>query len=178
MLIFQPQPSHDTEQQPETRRRSLDDADGDPRAQKPEERLERVHRKERVERQIRRRQQNRDRCQKLCEQAAAQLRSDAPGGIYHHSPSENRYQTGSEKRSTQCMTREPRDKRDQGRLVHIAPREMLAAGDVVKLVAEKSVMIDSRELDEQFAAGQSEKHHTRSNRSVTFNRAVTRNCGS
>ena len=76
------------------------------------------------------------------------------------------------------MTRKPRDKCDQGRLVHIAPREMLAAGDVVKLVAKKSVMIDSRELDEQFAAGQSEKHHTRSNRSVTFNRAVTRNCGS
>ena len=57
------------------------------------------------------------------------------------------------------MAREPCDERDQRRLIHITPGEMLAAGNVVKLVAKKSVMIDAGELDEQLAGSQREEHH-------------------
>jgi hypothetical protein len=52
---------------------------------------------------------------------------------------------------------------------------MLAAGDVVKLVAKESVMIDAGELDQQLAGSQREEHHARAQRHLALDRVIARN---
>ena len=45
------------------------------------------------------------------------------------------------------MPRDPGDERDQWRLIDISPIEVLAAGQVIKFVAENSVTVRSEEME-------------------------------
>src|ERR1700729_4106488 len=53
------------------------------------------------------------------------------------------------------MSREPRGKRNQRRLIGIAPRKMLAASHVVKLIAKKTVMPNAGEMQKKLRRSKS-----------------------
>ena len=52
------------------------------------------------------------------------------------------------------MSSQPRNERDERRLVDVAPGEMLAAGDVIQFIPEIPVVIYSRELNDQLGYGE------------------------
>ena len=106
--------------------------------------------KKAIEREIGRRQQNCYSRQKLREKAAAEITSDAAGEVHHRRTGNGRPQAQREERISGRMPNDPGNQRDQGRLVHIAPGEMFAASHVIQFVAKKSIMVDSRKLDQQF----------------------------
>ncbi len=81
---------------------------------------------------------------------AAELSRDAAGDIDDRGACKHGQEAYREHRVTQRVLRDPGDERDQRRLVNVAPGEMIAAGHVIKLVAEESVVIDAGELNQDF----------------------------
>ena len=56
------------------------------------------------------------------------------------------------------MPREPREQSDQRRLIYIAPGEMLTTGNVVELVAKKTIVANAGKLEKQFRDGQARQN--------------------
>ena len=158
MFVFEADARERSKRQPPFRRRTLHDADRDPGAKQPEERLESIHGKETVEGEIRRGEQNRCGRKKLPEAPAAEFASHHAGKKNHSGAGEHRQKANREKRVAENVARNPGDDGYQRWLVHVAPGEMLAAGHIVKLVAKNAVMIDPGKLDEQLRDGQTREH--------------------
>ncbi len=154
VFIFEADTGDRSEGQPQLRRCALDDQDRDPGTEQPEKRLEGVHGKEAVESEIGRREQNRRGGQKLRQKTAAEIARYAASEIHNCCSGDRRTKTQREERIAGRMANDPSNECDQRRLVHITPGEMLSASHVIQLIAEKSVMIDARELYQQFAEGQ------------------------
>ena len=122
--------------------------------EQPEKRLERVHRKEAVEGEIRGRPENRAGREKLAVALGAQFAREDAGEKNDRCAREHGKQADRNERIAEGVALEPRDERDQRRLVDVAPGEVLAASHVVELVAKEAVARDARELRDQLDCGE------------------------
>ena len=154
VLVFEADSGDDAEGEPPFRRCAFHDAHHDPRAEQPEERLERIHREEAVEGEIRGRPKDRAGGEKLAVAPGAQLTREDTGKEYDGRARQHGKQPDRKERIAEGVALEPRDERDQRRLVDVAPGEMLATGHVVELVAKEAVARDARELRDELDRGE------------------------
>src|SRR5882762_3211129 len=67
---------------------------------------------------------------------------------------QRRYDANAPKRVTQKEPGDLHEERYEGRMIHIAPGEMVPAGHVIKLVAEVTVLIVEVEMQQEIRKGE------------------------
>ena len=147
VLGFHSETDQNPEPDPVTRIVAVDRTDDAPDAARPNERLECVHCQPVVHHEITRHTDHRQRGQHLGENAAAHFASYFAGHPNGRGTGERREKPQTNDPLAKEMPRDPRDERDQRRLIDISPIEVLAAGQVIKFVAENSVTVRSEEME-------------------------------
>ena len=120
---------------------ALDGEDGEIRAAHPEIWLEAICAEQAAVGKILRSDEDADGAEQKGKAAAAEFAGDNGGLHDQQRRSQRRDETDAAERIAEDGAAEVDEKRDQRRLVNVAPGEMIAAGDVVEFVAEVAVAI-------------------------------------
>ena len=92
----------------------------------------------------------------LAEPPGPELPGEEPRDDHRGRARERRRQPDGHERIAEQRACRRGDHGDKGRVVDIAPVEVLAAGDVVELVAEPPVALDDEQVEGQLHAGEPE----------------------
>src|SRR3712207_5800542 len=139
----------ESEREPHSRLAVLEYANDYVRARDPDERLERVHRQDRVDAQEVRRDYDGEAGQQNREASAPRLARDEAREEDGRGARERGQQSQREEGVAERGALEPRDDGDERRLVYVTPVEVFAARQVVKLVAEVAVAAVRQEVNQQ-----------------------------
>ncbi len=148
VLVLQAEAADQAEEKPELRIATLDDADHRQSPERPEEDVEGVHRKDVEGKEVDRSDQSAQCREDLGEPPAPQLPGDPSCKKNDRGAGQDRRQAERGQRLPQRLARDPRDQGDQRGMIHVPPGEPLAAGYVVKLIAEPAVGLDRDQVQE------------------------------
>ena len=148
-LFCRPSPAIAPNDEPQPLVAGLDDPHDHVRAPRPEQRLERVHREEVVHHDVDEGEGARQGGEAHREASAAHLARQEARQQDERRSGEGRGEPHREERGAERVADEPRHRGDERRLVHVAPVEVLAAGQEVQLVAEVPVAGGGREVQQQ-----------------------------
>ncbi len=149
VLVQQAETAKSPEQQPESRLSGAGDPDDDEHGRCPDQRFEYVHREEAADPENDRCGGHRQTSEPLRESSSAEFAGDENRDDDQPGASQCGNAAKDWKRATE-KKRNPGDDPDEGRVIDIAPRQIAAAVEEVKLVAEVSITIAGREMQEQF----------------------------
>ncbi len=149
VLVEQRHAGQDAERDPELAAAAVDHAQQQPGAAHPAQGLEGVHRVEAADGQVDGRHAAGQRGQELGEARAAHLFRQPAAEPRQRRHGQRRHQAQHEQRIAEHRAQQAQEQDRQGRVVDIAPGQMVAAGDVVELVAEHAEAAgeQGRELD-------------------------------
>jgi hypothetical protein len=160
-LVEQAEAQHEPERQPGARAAAVERAQEQQRAQRPEERVEDVHAEEVVHRQPHGRQHRAQAGQRLREAAPAELAREQARDEHGARSGQGRQPAQREERVAEerAVQRQQHDR--ERRLIHVAPGEVVAAGDVVQLVAEVAEAHHGQRVQHELERGEDERHGER-----------------
>src|SRR5215471_19682548 len=154
MLVENAETRDCAEEQPEARATAVEDTQNRGGRGHPEERLERVHGEKAIEGEIDGGDKHAESGEKLSKPAATQFLGD-PGGNKHFGTGSQGWQEAKGvKRIAEKSTAQTRKSGSQGRMINIAPGQMLAARRVVEFVAEIPVASGKNQMEANSAQGQ------------------------
>jgi hypothetical protein len=153
MFVEQPDSDQRPEGQPQCRMGPAPQAHRHIRGSHPEEGLEAVHGQHAGEGGEYRRDQRGHRRRHLRRAPAAELPGHPSGEEDQQGASEGRKEADGEERIAESPAPERGDRRDQRRVIDIAPRQVLAAGDEVQLVDPVAVAPAEGEMERQDGEG-------------------------
>lgn len=139
MLVEQANARDDTEEQPKFAAGAIEDFQHDKRGGHPEEGLEHVHGEQAVETEIHGRDHHADAGQKNAVATSAEFARDQAGEDETDASGDGRKKMQGRERVTERDALKPGDYGDERRLIDVAPREMVAAREVVKFVDKIAV---------------------------------------
>ena len=150
---MQPKASHHAEPEPITGIVALNSEDDKVSATHPEIGFKAIGSEQTAVRKILWRNNNRNRAEKQCKTSASEF-ARQHGGLNHQKGRGERGNeaNGAEGISQHCSA-DVDEKRNERRLVDIAPGQMIAARDVIELVAKVAVAIVEIDVEEQFGQG-------------------------
>ncbi len=166
VFVFEAESRQDAEPDPEPLVAGFHDADHQPGAAHPEQRLEGVHGEQVIDSENTRRHQGREGGEALGKSLAAEFAGDQGGEGHLARSGHGGQETDRRKRVAQERPHDPGDQRNQRRLVHVTPIQMPAAGQVIQLVDEIAVMPSGVQVDQKLAGGEAKDYHGGSARQV------------
>ncbi len=135
------------------RKRALDGEDSEVSAAHPEIRFEAVGAEQASVREILRRNDDGDGTKKNGEAASAEFAGEDGGLNDQKGGRECGNEANAAERVSQDGAADVNQKRNERRLVDVSPGEMIAAGDVIELVAKVAVAVVEVDVEEEFREG-------------------------
>jgi hypothetical protein len=150
VLHLEADADEDADEEPPARIFCVDKTKDAPGAGHPQQWLEGVHGEPVLHEHVDWRGEDGDSGESLGNAGAAHHAGHGAGEPDERGSGERGQEAQSDERGAEDVTREPRDEGHQGRMVDVAPAQVLTTGQVVHLVAKNAVMRRGTELESEF----------------------------